>query len=123
MLPTGLVLLGAAVVVERENGASRCPRSGAQPDRGLATVGAYLQGRPVAEVGQRRAVQEIALVLGHEPLGSTGVLQEVGRHLTHAWERNDSVSWHDYLEHVLVSKGPPDRTEGPCRSRSARTSE
>ena len=46
---------------------------GAEVDRGLAAVGADLQGRAVGEVRRRRPVQERALVLGHEALGGAGV--------------------------------------------------
>ena len=85
VLPAGLVLLRAAVVVDGEDRAAGLARGRAEVDRGLAAVGADLQHR--ARAGAARsadAVQQQPLVLGHEPLRGAGVLEQVGGHLRHA---------------------------------------
>ena len=51
VLPAGLVLLRAAVVVEGEHGAARRPCRRPEPDRGLAAVAADLERRAVAPGG------------------------------------------------------------------------
>src|SRR3546814_18507768 len=50
-------------------------------DRGLAAIGADLEAGPGAELVARDAVQEEALVLGHEPLGGAGAGTPLSRHL------------------------------------------
>ena len=56
---------------------------GAEVDRGLAAVGADLERRAVGELLPRVAVQQVALVLGHEALRVEGVLEEVRGHVGH----------------------------------------
>ncbi len=80
VLPAGLVLLRAAVVVDGEHGAADLARGRAEVDRGLAAVGADLEDRAAGESLTGQAVQQQALVLRHEPLRVAGVLEEVGGH-------------------------------------------
>jgi len=80
VLPACLVLLGAAVMVQREHDAVSLARGGAEVDRGLAAVGADLEDRPGREPFPRGAVQQEALLVGHEPLRRQGVRVQVGRH-------------------------------------------
>ena len=79
VLPAGLVLLRAAVVVDGEDGPAHLAGRGAEVDRGLAAVGADLERRAVREPLAGPAVQQQPLVLGHEPLRVEGVLEQVRR--------------------------------------------
>ena len=74
VLPAGLVLLRAAVVVDGEDGAAHLAGRRAEVDRGLAAVGADLERRPVGQPLAGVAVQQQALVVGHEALRGQGVL-------------------------------------------------
>ena len=80
VLPPGLVLLRAAVVVDGEDRAADLPGGRAEPDRRLAAVGADLQRRAVRQPLARPPVQQLALVLGHEALRRAGVREQVLRH-------------------------------------------
>ena len=80
VLPPGLVLLRAAVVVDGEDGAADLAGGGAEVDRGLAAVGADLERRAVRQPLAGVAVQQQALVLGHEALRVAGVLEQVVTH-------------------------------------------
>ena len=59
---------------------SGLPGGGAEVDRRLAAVGPHLQRGTHPEVRHGSGVQERALVLGHEPLGGAGVLEQLGGH-------------------------------------------
>src|SRR4051794_34533260 len=74
MFPTGLVLLGAAVVVDGEQHGAGGSGRGAQVDGRLAAVGADFEQRAEAGGASRLTglVQRHAFVLGHEALGGTG---------------------------------------------------
>ena len=93
VLPAGLVLLRAAVVVDGEDRAADLAGRRAEVDRGLAAVGADLERRAVGESLAGVAVQQQPLVLGHEALGGECVADPVGGH------GRTLVG----LEHVLVS--------------------
>ena len=80
VLPAGLVLLGAAVVVDGEHGPADLARGRAEPDRRLAAVGADLERRTVGQPLARPPVEQRALVLGHEALRRAGVGEQVVRH-------------------------------------------
>ena len=92
VLPAGLVLLRAAVVVDGEHRAAHLARGRAEVDRRLAAVGPDLERRPVGEPLPRPAVQQQPLVLGHEPLGGPGVLRAGPRACPHAPARADPRS-------------------------------
>ena len=94
VLPAGLVLLRAAVVVEGEDGAVGGLCRGAEVDRRLAAVGPDLQGRPAARCATRGRVEEGTLVLGHEALGGEGVLEQeagMGRRRCHSRREEPSA--------------------------------
>jgi hypothetical protein len=68
------------VVVDGEDGPADLAGGAAQPDRRLAAVGPDLKGRPVHQPLAGPAVQQLALVLGHEALGGAGVGEQIGGH-------------------------------------------
>jgi hypothetical protein len=82
VLPSGLILLRAAVVIDREQDGVGGPGRRPQIDRRLAAVGADLQQGPEAGVAGSPAgmVQGQTLVIGHEPLGPAGQIQQVRVH-------------------------------------------
>ena len=72
VLPPGLMLLGAVVVVDGVEHAVTRLRRRTQQHRRFAAVRADLHADAVVEVAQRRVMQGLALVGGHEagdPLG------------------------------------------------------
>ena len=77
VLPAGLVLLRAAVVVHGEDGAAELERGRAEVDRRLAAVRADLEHRAVRQPLPREPVQGETLVVGHEALGRACVGQEL----------------------------------------------
>ena len=66
VLPPGLMLLGAVVVVDGVENAVTRMRRRTQQHRRLAAVCSDLHADAVVEVAQRRVVQGAALVSGHE---------------------------------------------------------
>ena len=80
VLPAGLVLLGAAVVVDGDDLAAGLPGGGGQVQRRLAHPAADLEQRPGDGDGAGRLVQGAALVVGHEAGGGRGGGEEVGAH-------------------------------------------
>lgn len=79
VLPAGLVLLGATVVVDRDDPPSGAAGRRAEVDRGLAAVGADLHRQPGAQVLQRGLVERLPLVGGHEAGGLLGQLAQLRR--------------------------------------------
>jgi hypothetical protein len=75
VLPPGLVLLRAAVVVHGEQHGAGRPGRGAEVDRRLAAVRADLQQWAQPPGGQPCRVQGQPLVVGHEALGGSGELE------------------------------------------------
>ena len=69
VLPAGLVLLRAAVMVDCDHQLAGRPGRRGQVDRGLAAVAADLEHRPAAGVGGGRREQRLTLGRGHEPGG------------------------------------------------------
>ncbi len=80
VLPTGLVLFGAAVVVNGEQGRCQLLSGGAQIDRRPPAVGPDLQQRFPGGRGSARfhrsPVKGLALVVGHEAPGLAGQLEQ-----------------------------------------------
>ena len=72
VLPAGLVLLRAAVMVDRHHLGALLPGGRGQVERGLAHPAAHLQERPTAGGGQGGPVQGLALGRGHEAGGRLG---------------------------------------------------
>jgi hypothetical protein len=83
VLPAGLVLLRAVMVVHRDHDLARLPGGARQVDRGLAAVGADLQHRPGGGVGGRRTVQGQALGGRHE---AACRLRRAPQVLGHGWQ-------------------------------------
>ena len=88
MLPPGLVLLGAAVVVDGEQ-YDTCPFGGvAEPDGGTSAVRTDLEHRGAGHLDRcshRGIVQRVTLVGGHEPLGGERDRAPLGRHHVSQW--------------------------------------
>ena len=84
VLPAGLVLRRAVVVVDREQHRVGLLRGGAEVDRRLAAVGADLEQRTDARRSTAQLVQGEALVMGHESLGGPGHGQCIRSHTRHA---------------------------------------
>ena len=72
VLPAGLVLLGAAVVVDGDHLPAGLPRRGGQVERRLAHPAADLEQRPGDGDRAGRLVQGAALVVGHEARARPG---------------------------------------------------
>ena len=71
-LPTGLVLLGPAVVVDREQDGVAVLRGGAEVDGRLAAVAADLEHRAVDRDAGGRVVEREPFVRRHEAAGCFG---------------------------------------------------
>jgi hypothetical protein len=85
------MFFGTVVMVDGEQDTSGGQRRRAQQQRGFAAVGADLYTDPVVEVLQRRMMQGLPLVCGHEsgdPLGQfkqpVGALSRLGDRSHHA---------------------------------------
>ncbi len=68
-----LVLLRAAVVVQREHGAAIFVRRQSQIQRGLAAIAAYFQNRACQAAGLRPAIQRLRFVRVQEALDGVDV--------------------------------------------------
>ena len=83
VLPAGLVLLAAVVVVDGVDDRAGGARRGAEPHRRTPAVRADLEQRQPGHRGgrvDRRGVQRVAFVRRHEPLGRQRVGAQPGRH-------------------------------------------
>jgi hypothetical protein len=75
------MLLGPAVVIEGEEGATGCAAAQAQVDGRAPAVAADLQRGSIAFEGSRMAKQRLALVRGKESLDRVDVYVDVDREL------------------------------------------
>ena len=136
VLPAGLVLLGAVMVVDGVEHAAGLLGGGAEHHRRLAAVGADLDADAVAEIAQRGVVERAALVGGHEAgdligeceqpaAGRAGVsVSLIGVQLTVAGEPGCSSVRTCVRSGPGVDSAPADRQAGrhrrPPRARRRR---
>ena len=80
VLPTGLVLLRAPMVVDADDGATDLPCRGTEVDRRLPAVGPDLQHDAMGQPLPGQPVEQQSLCLGHEPRGRPGTVEQVVGH-------------------------------------------
>lgn len=76
VLPSLLILLGAAVMIDGEQHRPRIARRGAEVDRRLPAIGTDLEQRPEPTGLPGGIVQRETLVVGHEALGRARDLEQ-----------------------------------------------